>query len=175
MKRKVLSLLGCFVLILAACTPGAPTPAAIQPTMVPTTEPVEMEASTAEPTLVPTSIPPTPTEVPPAEPSVFISSGVNLEDLAGKLPLGDLFDPNSSPFKEFTDKDIAQFGRELYATGLFIVLNEIDAVTVFAPEYVYEDIPIFPDVKDFLDAVRTHIVPGIYLQSDLLAIWLQTA
>jgi len=50
-------------------------------------------------------------------------------------------------------------------------LLEIGPFTVFAPAYKYEDIPqgTFATPKDFIDALRSHIVPGSYLQADLLS------
>jgi uncharacterized surface protein with fasciclin (FAS1) repeats len=133
----------------------------------PTTEPTEAPTNTPEPT----AIPPTPTVVPPTEPSVFISSGIKLEDLADKRLLGDMFEPNEAPYTEFTDKNISQFGRDLYASAIFILLNEGEAFTVFAPEYVFEDIPqgTISSGREFSDALLSHIVPGLYLQTDLLA------
>jgi uncharacterized surface protein with fasciclin (FAS1) repeats len=183
MNKMVNLLLVGLVLFLAACGQTASNPEVVEvneaPTQVsgmavePTTEPTQVPEPTQAPTNTPelTPIPPTPTEQPPIEPGVFVSSGIKPEDLADKLLLGDLFEPNDILNKAITEEDISQFARELYATGLFISLLEIGPFTVFAPAYKYEDVPqgTFATPKDFIDALRSHIVPGSYLQADLLS------
>jgi uncharacterized surface protein with fasciclin (FAS1) repeats len=177
MRKIVIPLLVFFILILAACSPSATaTPEAVEPTQAPTQTPEMVDEPTAEPTKAPTNtaeptaVPPTPTEEPPSEPEVFISSGVTQEELADKPWLGEILALNADYLKAATDKDINQFSLELRASGLSFPLIEDGPFTVFAPVYKLEDVPEGLGGAQFIDALRYHIVPGLYLEADLLAL-----
>jgi len=160
MKKVVITLFVFLTLILAACGPAAPTPAVIEPTQAPTQMP-EVVEPTAEPAQVPTNtteptaIPPTPTEEPPAEPSVFVSSAVKPEDLAEELPIYDVL---LSEKLMLMAEGIALGGGEevFFEQGFF---------TVFAAKELPEGVESLQAVR----AMHYLIVPGLYLEADLLA------
>lgn len=156
------------ILILAACASAASTPEVVEPTLAPTptpevvVEPTQAPSNTPEPTAIPT----TPTEEPPAEPEVFISSGVKPEDLADKLSIYEVLQENQETLGQFL-ADTTLVG------GLFFdFTGGSQPLTIFAPVYKYEDFPsgTFPSEDQYKEALTYHVVPGLYLETDLAAL-----
>lgn len=92
---------------------------------------------------------------------MFISSGVKPEDLVDKDTVMEILSQ---------DMSVRQFSNELMAGGLLWELEEVGPFTIFAPTYEFTDIPegTFTSPDQFLAALKTHIVPGLYLAADLL-------
>jgi hypothetical protein len=177
--RKIAGfLIALSILFLTACSQPEATSPAGELTQAPTPTsgaPTELtEAPTAEPTQVPapTEIPPTPTEEPPAADGPFISSGVNLGDLADKMRLDEILTPDEAALQAFSGEDILQYATDAHISGLYIILQEDGPFTVFVPTYRTEEIPAgtFMSSDEYVHALFAHVVRGLYLQADLLAL-----
>lgn len=174
MNKCAALLLVSIFLIMSACTPAAPSSEVLESTAAPTqmpeatVEPTEAPALEPTSTPEPTAIPPTPSDEPPAEPEVFISSGVSLEDLENELTIYEVLQAN--------EDIVGKFFADTTLGGFFIPFTDGFApLTVFAPTYTLEDIDGLFSSKDQLsEALTYHVVPGIYLQADLLALAGQT-
>jgi len=166
--NKVITLLFVFlILVLTACGPSAPTSEAVEAEQAPSQMP-EMVEPTQAPALVPTNtaeptaIPPTPTEEPVIEPAATVSSAALQEGLPS---IGELLwsvDINIS-----TAENIGQFAGGLLSRAFFTLMED-GPFTVFAPAEVLPQGTFTPD--QFSDAAMTHIVPGMYLEADLIAL-----
>jgi uncharacterized surface protein with fasciclin (FAS1) repeats len=168
MNKIVIPLFVFLILILAACGPAASPPEVVEPTQTPevvvepTAEPTGAPTNTPEPT----AIPPTPTEEPAADPTATVSSA----PAEGLPDIGDLL--WSPDLGISTVENIGQFAQELLMTAWLFEFHEDGPFTVFAPAYKFEDIPasLMASAEQWKEALSSHIVPGVYLEADLIAL-----
>jgi uncharacterized surface protein with fasciclin (FAS1) repeats len=167
MNRIFISLFVFLILILAACGQAASTPEVVEPAQAPTQTPEVVVEPTTEPTPTPEVVlepTPMPTEEPTADPTATASSAPAEEDLADKMWIFDILG---------SDESIKQFHDDLEGTGRFVRLEGAGPYTVFAPIYKSEDIPegtITFFGQPPMGALEYHIVPGMYLEADLVAL-----
>jgi len=166
-NKIIIFLLVFLTLVLSACGQTVSPPEVVEPTQAPTQTAVEVVEPTPEPTQTPeVTLEPTPT--PTAEPEPAESDALSELDLEGTTLIGELLKPDETSLKVFTEHDIAQFARELYAGGIFLDLLDEGPFTVFAPVYQFEDLPVYTPDK-FKEALESHIVRGSYTEEELIA------
>lgn len=160
--NKVVILLSLFmILMLSACGRAPSTPAVLEPTQAatqtiaavfePAAQPTDSPTNTPQPTV----IPPTPTVAPEAGPTGFVSSGVSAEDLVEYLPIFDLL----------ISEKLTLMAEGIALGGILDRPSDVEYFTVFAAEALPEGLT----GKEAVDAISYLIVPGLYLEADLLA------
>jgi uncharacterized surface protein with fasciclin (FAS1) repeats len=151
------------ILVLTACGQAASTPQEADPVLAPTQTPeTEVEPSpeptqTMEVVLEPTT---TPTTEPTPEPTAITSNAPSEEELADKDYITNVL---------MADKNLEQFAGELMLGGLFFELDGSYPYTIFAPPFKVEDKPAGLSEDAFKEALKAHLVPGLYVEADLMA------
>jgi uncharacterized surface protein with fasciclin (FAS1) repeats len=169
MRSIMLLSLFVMILVLAACGPNTAMPQDAEPVLAPTettavqVEPTAESTPTAEPTLEPTSAPtdePTPEPSPTSEP-ITASHAPSSEELKDKDYITNVLQ---------ADAELAPFSFEiLFTAKLLFELDGSKPYTIFAPVYKPEDLPGGLSAEAFLSAIKGHIVPGLYVEADFLA------